>query len=264
MSQQTAAALVPSSVVCRAIKAASTFAACKAAATGVISVKIANLTEGVLKAMMLSKLKTRAVGLLLLALLCAAAGAIYQAQAREQPNGKRSKTMTDSSPAQEIRPPKVADQREYVVMSRLMEAGRDRPKELLCLPKVTLDDGQLGPVHILEGPQNLLANAVLDEKIKIGIFFDVRVRRLGGNKVRLVLSFQKNEVDKSSVSEIRVLGHNVQAIQDVQLHKPVKVVFQRDAKGSNQRWVEITVDEQTIPAPAPPADSVPKQKGGKK
>jgi len=112
----------------------------------------------------------------------------------------------------------------------------------------------------------LLAKVVDDEKIKIGTFFDVRLKRLGGNKVRLVLSFERNEVEKSSVSEIRVVGSSVQAIQDVVLHKPVKMVFQKDANGSPQRWVEITVDEipvdeQTIP---PPAAGGPQQKGNKK
>ena len=92
---------------------------------------------------------------------------------------------------------------------------------------------------------------------------NVRVKRVGENKVRLVLDFQKNEVERSSVSEIRVLGNSVQAIQDVELHKPVKLVFQKDAKGSAQRWVEITVDEITVdepPAPPPAASgSEPKQ-----
>jgi RNA polymerase sigma factor (sigma-70 family) len=266
--QQAAAACVPSAVVSATIKAASTFAAGQAAAPGGISVRAAVLTEGVLKAMVLSKRKTVTVGLLLVALLSAAAGAIYQAQAAEQPKDEqRNKPKTGVSPSREVRPCKAAAQREYVIRSRLLEAGADQPKELLRLPRLTLDDGQFAPLHITDGPQNLLAKVIDDEKIKIGTFFDVRVRRLGGNKVRLVLSFQRNEVEKSSVSEIRVLGHSVQAIQDVELHKPVKVVFQKDARGSARRWVEITVDEQTIvdeqPVPAA-ATSVSQPKGGKK
>jgi hypothetical protein len=164
---------------------------------------------------------------------------------RLQPKDERNKTGVSTS--QELRPPKVADPRQYVILSRLLEAGTDQPGEVL---RLTVDEGQLAPVHITDGPQNLLDQVVLDEKIKIGTFFDVRVKRLGGNKVRLVLSFQKNEVENSSVSEIRVLGNSVQAIQDVELRKPVKVVFQKDARGSARRWVEITVDELAIPAPA--------------
>jgi RNA polymerase sigma factor (sigma-70 family) len=272
-SQQAAAACVPPSVASSTIRAASTFAAGRAAATGAISVKVAILTEGVLKAMLLSKLKTVTVGLLLVTVLAGAAGAIYRAQGAEQPKEKQgNKTATDVSTAQQVRPPRAAGQREYVLTSRLMEDGGDRPKEVLRLPKATFDEGQLVPIHITDGPQNLLANVVLDENLKIGTFFDVRVRHLGGNKVRLILSFERNEIEKSSVSEIRVLGNSLQAVQEVELRKPVKVVFQKDAKGSARRWVEITVDEHTILVPAPPipvpapapAESGSPQKGGRR
>jgi RNA polymerase sigma factor (sigma-70 family) len=58
LSQQAASAAVPTSVVVSTIKAASLLAAGKAAATGAISVKVAALTEGVMKAMLLTELKT--------------------------------------------------------------------------------------------------------------------------------------------------------------------------------------------------------------
>jgi RNA polymerase sigma factor (sigma-70 family) len=256
VSRQAAATCVPASVVSRAIKAASTFAAGKAAASGAISVKVAILTEGVLKTMLLSKLKS-AMAVMMATVVTVGIGAGllgYGKAAGQQNNGKQADAV---APQNQVA--KVAAQREYVIMSRLMEAGADQPEEVLRLPKLTLDDGQFAPLHITDGPQNLLDKVVLDEKIKIGTFFDVRVRRLAGNKVRLVLGFERNEVDKSTVSEIRVLGNSVQAIQDVELHKPVKIVLQRDAKGSAQSWVEITVDEQVIvdeqvapPAKAPP------------
>jgi uncharacterized protein (TIGR03067 family) len=110
-------------------------------------------------------------------------------------------------------------------------------------------------LHLTDGPQNLLANVVDDEDIKIGTLLDVRVKRLEGNKVRLFLSFQKNELEEASLNEIRVLGNGVQTIQDVELSKPAKVVYQKDASGAAQRWVEITVDEiaveeKTAPPPA--------------
>jgi uncharacterized protein (TIGR03067 family) len=61
LSQNVASAGVPTSVVSSTIKAASLFAAGQAAATGVISVKVATLTEGVLKTMLLMKLKIATV-----------------------------------------------------------------------------------------------------------------------------------------------------------------------------------------------------------
>jgi RNA polymerase sigma factor (sigma-70 family) len=57
LSQNVASAGVPDSVVSSTISAASFFAAWQVAATGPVSVKVAALTEGVLRAMMISKLK---------------------------------------------------------------------------------------------------------------------------------------------------------------------------------------------------------------
>lgn len=162
----------------------------------------------------------------------------------EPKDGQRNKPMTDVSSPPEVAPSrKAAAQREYVIAARLLEAGADQPKEVLRLPKATVDEGQLITIGIPDGPKNLLTKVLDDEYIKIGTFFDVRVTHLGENKVRLFCSLQRNELEKSSVSEIRVLGHNAQAIQDVELHKPVKIVLQKDTSGSAQRWVEITVDE---------------------
>jgi RNA polymerase sigma factor (sigma-70 family) len=141
--------------------------------------------------------------------------------------------------------PKAGVERCYAVTSRLVEAGSEQPTAVLS-PKLTLLDGQPGKVIVDEGPKNLLEKVILDENIKIGTSFDVRVKRLQGNKARLFLSFMKYEIEKANVSEIRVLGNSVQAIQDVELHKAVKIVFQKDAKGAAQRWVEIRVDELTI------------------
>src|SRR5262249_43886820 len=56
-SQEAASAGVPTSVVASTIKAASMFAAGQVAASGVISAPVAALTEGVLKGMLLAKLR---------------------------------------------------------------------------------------------------------------------------------------------------------------------------------------------------------------
>ena len=75
---------MPASVVSSTIKAASLFAAGQAAAAGVISVQVAALTEGVLKAMLLTKLKIVAAVLLALAVFGAGAVALAQPRAGRQ------------------------------------------------------------------------------------------------------------------------------------------------------------------------------------
>jgi RNA polymerase sigma factor (sigma-70 family) len=72
LSQQAASAVVPASVVVSTIKAASLLAAGKAAATGVISVKVAALTEGVLRTMLHAQIK---IGSVILVAVLALGGA---------------------------------------------------------------------------------------------------------------------------------------------------------------------------------------------
>jgi uncharacterized protein (TIGR03067 family) len=181
-------------------------------------------------------------------------------EAEEPGRGKDQAANRNVRPS----PPAVAVERAYVITSRLLEAGGDAPKESMRLPKVTVDDGQQIPIHIPAAPQNLLEKVVQDENIKIGVFFDVRVKRLAGNKARLILSFHRNEIEQSSVNEIRVLGHSVQAIQDVEFLKPVKVVLQKEAKGMPVRWVEITVDQIAVDEVLAPASTKPGPKETKR
>src|SRR5436309_5215404 len=87
LAQNVASAGVPDSVVSSTISAASFFAAGSTAATGLVSVKVAALTEGVLKAMLMSKLK--AVIAVILVLGCITTGAtvltLRSATAQDKP-----------------------------------------------------------------------------------------------------------------------------------------------------------------------------------
>ena len=80
--QNVAAAGVPSSVVSSTIKAALCYAAGQTAAS-VITTNAAILTEGVLRAMLMSKLKTATAVLMVVALCCGATGMICGTQAGE-------------------------------------------------------------------------------------------------------------------------------------------------------------------------------------
>lgn len=86
LSEKVASAGVPTSVVSSTINAVTLFAAGQMAATGAISVKVAALTEGVLKTMLLNKLKiTTGVLLFLVAALVGGAGLIHHTQAADPP-----------------------------------------------------------------------------------------------------------------------------------------------------------------------------------
>ncbi len=94
LAQQAAAASVPKSMVVATSKAASLLAAGQAATSGVISVKVAALTEGVMKAMVFTKLKSAIAFVLVLGLMAAGAASLAYRVMAAQDEGKLT---TDSS-----------------------------------------------------------------------------------------------------------------------------------------------------------------------
>src|SRR5581483_2648351 len=88
---QKATAAVPASVMSATIKAASLTAVGPAAASSVISVKVAALTQGVLKTMFLTKLKAITTGLLIVGMLAVpASGVRYYAMDGNGPNPRQT------------------------------------------------------------------------------------------------------------------------------------------------------------------------------
>ena len=101
LSQQAASAGVPTSVVSSTIKAASLVAAGQAAATGAISVKVAALTEGVMKAMLLTKLKAVIAVVLMLGFVATAATALRHRMASAERTAPRPGDTCEPATKQE-------------------------------------------------------------------------------------------------------------------------------------------------------------------
>ncbi len=85
-----ASASVPVSLVVSTVKAASVFAAGQGAATSVLSAKVAAITEGVLKAMLITKLKCALAVLAVLTALALGAGTALQRTSAQPPPGKKN------------------------------------------------------------------------------------------------------------------------------------------------------------------------------
>ena len=104
--QNVAPAGVPDSVVASTIKAASLLAAGKAATSGAISVKVAALTEGVMKAMLFTKLKIATVMLLVAGVALSAGVFSVMSMAKEprsapaQQQGSKKTMATDQKKIQ--------------------------------------------------------------------------------------------------------------------------------------------------------------------
>jgi hypothetical protein len=92
LSQKAASAGVPAAVVSSTIKVASFFAAGPAVASAVVSTRVAALTEGTLKSMLLRKLRAAGVMMLAIGALGIAAGALAQRTGAGDPRPPVSKS----------------------------------------------------------------------------------------------------------------------------------------------------------------------------
>jgi RNA polymerase sigma factor (sigma-70 family) len=94
LSYDIASAGVPPSLVSSTIQAASQLVSGQAAINSVISAKVIALTEGVLKAMFLTKSKIAVAVALLVVVLTGGSGLIYQSQAAQENPGKARQELT--------------------------------------------------------------------------------------------------------------------------------------------------------------------------
>jgi hypothetical protein len=96
LAQNLTSAGVPSSVVSHTSKAASLFAAGQGVATGIFSTQVAALAEGVLRSMLLSKLKVAVVLLLVLGALGIGARVLPVAAEPQSPESKSASTEREN------------------------------------------------------------------------------------------------------------------------------------------------------------------------
>jgi RNA polymerase sigma factor (sigma-70 family) len=133
----TAAVVVPPTLLASTVKAVTLVAAGQAVAAGVVSVRVASLAEGVVKAMLLSKLSAGAALLAVVAVLAAGAGGVtyYAAAAEPKPAPK-------APPAVSVQP-KEKDVDKEEVKKEEPEWGEavDGVQSRLRLAKAQLDPG---------------------------------------------------------------------------------------------------------------------------
>jgi RNA polymerase sigma factor (sigma-70 family) len=104
LAHKAASAGVPTSVLSSTIHAANRLAAGQGAAAGAISVEVAALTEGVLKAMLWSKIRTGIVTVFAIALLSLEGGVfVWQSQASDPPTQQASREETPRSKDEDLK-----------------------------------------------------------------------------------------------------------------------------------------------------------------
>jgi RNA polymerase sigma factor (sigma-70 family) len=154
LSAGSASASAPPALVASTIKAASLLAAGRAA--GVLSAKVAALTEGVVKAMFVTRLKSVLAVVLVVAALAGAAGLIYQTQAAEQPKAKEEQVAFKNDPTQsEEKQALVKEEPLGALIARVLAAhgGEDRLNKLQFTMTVKHSNGETQH-YFVQPPRN--------------------------------------------------------------------------------------------------------------
>jgi RNA polymerase sigma factor (sigma-70 family) len=216
LSPDAASAAVPAPLVLSTARAATVFAAGKTAAAGLISVPVAALTEGVLKAMLLNKLKIATAWLLAVVFIGTGAGVYtHYAQAQKSP------------PAAKGAPKKSAEGEGKKDVGGVLQA--------VDAAKNTITVGVTFPVAKDKKPEDRTftvdpAAEVLIDDGKVDKFAPAKQGKLGdlpsGALVMLQLS-----ADGQKVVRIRATGPTVQGtIQAVDTTKKTLTLTTRIAK----------------------------------
>jgi RNA polymerase sigma factor (sigma-70 family) len=124
LSQGTASAAVPASLMSSTVQAAWKLAAGKAATSGVVAAPVATLTEGVLRAMFLTKVKVIAAAVIVVSFVALGAGsAVYQGSAEASPGMHASSAIVPflGQKQQDDGNPKTKADRNEVTRQQLEE-----------------------------------------------------------------------------------------------------------------------------------------------
>jgi RNA polymerase sigma factor (sigma-70 family) len=154
LSAGSASASAPPALVASTIKAASLLAAGRAA--GVISAKVAALTEGMVKAMFVTKIKGVLAVVLVVAALAGAAGLIYQTQAGEPPMAKEEQPAAKKDQKQnEEKQAMTKEEKLRVLIDKVLAAhgGEDKLNKLQFTMTVKHSNGETQH-YFVQPPKN--------------------------------------------------------------------------------------------------------------
>ncbi len=280
LSVKAASACVPTSLVVSTVKAASLFAAGKTTASSLISAHVITLTEGMLKAMLISKLKSATALLLTVGMLCGAGLFMHRALGE-----KPTKQAVKEKPKEQSR--EGTTELTGVVQSidaanyTLTLAGKalgTKTFDVARDAKIYLDDGSGGRLGFKDGKLTDIAEGytvtlrLSDDRSKvIGIFAEgsnirgiLKAVALAPRTITVTIADKKSDPgqdktfpvaksttviildgkskDKSSIGESKLEDLPIGAVVNLKLSADQKVVSNIQAEGPEIQGIVKAVD----------------------
>ncbi|HEV3204018.1 MAG TPA: hypothetical protein VGY77_06535 [Gemmataceae bacterium] len=140
-----------------------------------------------------------------------------------------------------------SDAKVYIVETRVVEAWPGEKETVLCCPRLTILEGAPATVSLHDGG---IRSSTSSEKLsgRLHCTMKVQVQRHQKDLVMLDISVQHNKIEKSGQKGTIVLGHCLEAIQEMKLRQKAKLALDKDDRGGARAWIEVTVQEAQEPA----------------
>ncbi len=250
LSRQALASL-PASLACSTVKAARLFAVSPAPDAGIISPNVLALTEGVLRAMLITRIRIATIVLLAASFIGLGAGFGAHALAT-QPRGAPTMENKSNSPGKDAAPgkqPPLIERRfkQYQVDIRLVEVdrqgrdlGEDGMGKVLTSPSLLVAEGK--EANIVSGGQQAVPGdkpgAI--EFVDFGLLVRVKVKGLEDGRIRLESALERTQVKHVGPEDVQLDGRITRSIARVKLGEAIKLV-EKDEQGKARYWARIQV-----------------------
>jgi outer membrane lipoprotein-sorting protein len=200
LSEKVASAAVPTLVVSSTIKAVTSVAAGQAAGAGVISAEVAALTEGVVKTMLLSKIKTLLAVLFVLWIVAFGAG-LYMHQAGAQ-QGRADKSLpvatkddgTAEKGAPEALPAKEGDRPKAKADNPSAKQIVDRMAKAYADCKTYRDSGGVKTLFVQDSGNRTVTKPFTTAFVRPDRFRFEYKETIGDQQMRYIISSNEKEV----------------------------------------------------------------------
>ena len=261
LAEQPASASIPAALVAGTLQLAGMLAA-GPVSLAVIPPKITALMEGVMKAMLLHKLKNALTVCLVAGLFCGVGAAGYlhstqvgQEQSAYQPPSDAPKNRPDpyrattSVQGKSMRV-RGGDQvhKEYVVQIQILgiDSGKQRVREIMPQMKQAVIEGEriTTRLHSKESPPVLGRIKYLNrlfEKEQEGLTSELSVTPLSEDVVLVDLMLQKTEFEQGDENGMVTLGRTMHVGHKFRIGRLERFAWERDRDGKPLSWLEVSV-----------------------
>jgi hypothetical protein len=262
LSENAASASVPTLLVISTVRTAALVATGQAMSAGIMTARVTVLMEGVLKTMLLNKLKTAMLFLLAAGVVgvgLGVSGSFYPTHAAEEKTAPvpvaSDKSQANAleqqpTPRSALTGPRRSTGKQYLMQIQVFEsAAAGGVRAASPCHRHAVREGEAESIILVGktmphdfGERNQ-ENATIYEAVMAGISYVVKLRELSAGHLLLDLCLKKEDVEHHQKEKdgILIWGRTLQLLRKTEIGKLERFVLEKDNKGQPSSWVELVI-----------------------